>query len=188
MKEFLKKLVRAESTAEKGELAAARIISEQLGLSGIRAAISDWGPNRANTKATIKAARAYLEQANEVEAVVVASISGQTALRVSKELQGISIPVVCVTGSPSWQNYPEYELPLIPLATQKELDKAGVTIVDRVPSSLSDTIEFSYARYGFRSPTWMFISSDAGKNKPKQTKSHPIKPNFKLFAGDHLWS
>ncbi len=53
MKEFLKKLVRAESTAEKGELAAARIISEELRLSGITPAISDWGTNRANITAWI---------------------------------------------------------------------------------------------------------------------------------------
>jgi hypothetical protein len=112
-----------------------------------------------NTEATIEAVCTYLKENNEAAAIVVASISGQTALKVKKELGGISIPVVCVTGSPSWQNFPKYKLPLVPAATQTELEKAGVAIVDSVPSSLSDTIEFSFARYGFRSPTLIFIET-----------------------------
>lgn len=116
-------------------------------------------PGKENTQATIEAVRAYLKENNEAVALVVASISGQTALKVKKELPGISIPVVCVTGSPSWQNYPEYELPLVPATTRTKLEKAEVTIVDSIPSSLSDTIEFSIARYGFRSPTWIFIET-----------------------------
>jgi len=116
-------------------------------------------PGEGNTEATIETVYTYLKENNEVAALVVASISGQTALKIKKELVEISIPIVCVTGSPSWQNYREYELPLVPTATQTELEKAGVIIVDSVPSSLSDTIEFGFARYGFRSPTWIFIET-----------------------------
>ena len=116
-------------------------------------------PGKGNTKATIEAVRDYLKEDNETAAVVVASISGQTALKVKEVLSQITIPVVCVTGSPSWQNYPEYELPLISTAMRTKLEKAGVIIVDSAPSSLSDTIEFSFARYGFRSPTWIFIET-----------------------------
>lgn len=117
-------------------------------------------PGKENTEATIEAVCDYLkENNNEVASLVVASISGQTALKVKKALAGISIPIVCVTGSPSWQNYPEYELPLVPATTRMELEKAGVLIVDSVPSSLSDTVEFGFARYGFRSPTWIFIET-----------------------------
>lgn len=116
-------------------------------------------PGKDNTEAAIEAAHTYLKEGNEAAALIVASISGQTALKVGKKLAGISLPVICVTGSPSWQNYPDYELPLVPAATRTELEKAGVIIVDSVPSSLSDTIEFSFARYGFRSPTWIFIET-----------------------------
>lgn len=116
-------------------------------------------PGKGNTAATIGAVRDYLKEDNETAAVVVASISGQTALKAKEVLSQITIPVVCVTGSPSWQNYPEHELPLIPATTRTALEKAGVIIVDSVPSSLSDTIEFSFARYGFRSPTWIFIET-----------------------------
>ena len=116
-------------------------------------------PGKDNTKATIEAVRTYLKQENEAAALIVASISGQTALKVKKELVEIPIPIICVTGSPNWQNSPEYELPLVPVETRMKLEKAGVVIVDCVPSSLSDTIEFSFARYGFRSPTWIFIET-----------------------------
>lgn len=116
-------------------------------------------PGKENTEATIEAVCAYLKENDKAAALIVASISGQTALKVKKELGGISTPVVCVTGSPAWQNYPEYELPLVPATTRTELEKAGVIVVDRVPSSLSDTIEFAFARYGFRSPTWIFIET-----------------------------
>lgn len=116
-------------------------------------------PGKANTQGTIEAVRDYLKQENEVAAVVVASVSGQTALRVKKGLAGFSPPIICVTGSPSWQIYTGYAFPPIPGPTRTKLDKAGVIVVDAVPSSLSDTIEFSYARYGFRSPTWIFIEA-----------------------------
>jgi hypothetical protein len=71
-------------------------------------------PGKQNTQAIIEVVRTYLEEGNEAAALIIASISGQTALNVKKEIVGISIPVVCVTGSPSWQMYSEYEFPLVP--------------------------------------------------------------------------
>ena len=54
MKELLRKLVQAETTAEKGELSAAEIISAELGRSGIDSQIDRWGRNRANIIAQIR--------------------------------------------------------------------------------------------------------------------------------------
>lgn len=54
MKGLLRKLIEAETTAEKGELSAAEIISEELTRSGITSAIAKWGRNRANLIAQIK--------------------------------------------------------------------------------------------------------------------------------------
>lgn len=116
-------------------------------------------PGKQNTQAIIEVVRTHLEEGNEAAALIIASVSGQTALNVKKEIGDISIPIVCVTGSPSWQIHSEFEFPLVPAVTQTELEKAGVVIVDCVPSSLSDTIEFSYARYGYRSPTWIFVET-----------------------------
>jgi len=54
MKALLKKLIGAETTAENGELAAAEIISAELGQSGIDCRIDSWDTNRANLIAQIK--------------------------------------------------------------------------------------------------------------------------------------
>ena len=53
MKTLLKKLVRADSTVEKGELAAAHIIAGEFARFGIRAGVQRWGKNRANVIATV---------------------------------------------------------------------------------------------------------------------------------------
>jgi succinyl-diaminopimelate desuccinylase len=57
MKELLKKLVQAETTVEKGELAAAEVICAEFGLSGIESQIDCWGDNRANISAQVKSSR-----------------------------------------------------------------------------------------------------------------------------------
>jgi succinyl-diaminopimelate desuccinylase len=53
MKELLKNLVQAETTVQKGELAAAKIISDELGRSRIDCQIDSWDHNRANLIAQI---------------------------------------------------------------------------------------------------------------------------------------
>jgi len=54
MKELLKKLIQVQTTAEKGELGAAEVISAELRKSGIDSRIDTWGQNRANITAHIK--------------------------------------------------------------------------------------------------------------------------------------
>jgi len=56
MKELLKKLVQAESTPQKGELAAAEVISAELSRSGIDSRIDTWDQTRANIIAQVKSA------------------------------------------------------------------------------------------------------------------------------------
>jgi len=53
MKELLRKLIQAETTVQRGELAAAEIISDELARSGIDCRIDSWGRNRANLTAKI---------------------------------------------------------------------------------------------------------------------------------------
>ena len=116
-------------------------------------------PGKANTEETIRAVRAYVTAGHEVEALVIASITGETAAKAKHALRDLAAPVVCVTGPPSWQVSPDRQFPLIPPERRQALVAAGVTVVDCVPSTLSDTIEFSYARYGFRSPTWLVVET-----------------------------
>jgi succinyl-diaminopimelate desuccinylase len=54
MKNLLKKLIRAESTAEKGELAAANIVWQDLQRSGIDVRLDNWDGKRANVIAHIQ--------------------------------------------------------------------------------------------------------------------------------------
>jgi len=54
MKKLLRELIQAESTAEKGELATAGIISDELGRSGIDSQIESWETSRANIIARVK--------------------------------------------------------------------------------------------------------------------------------------
>ena len=54
MKELLKKLIQAESTPEKGELAAAEVISAEFCRSGIDSQIDSWDQTRANIIARIE--------------------------------------------------------------------------------------------------------------------------------------
>ncbi len=54
MKVLLKQLIQAESTSEKGELAAAEVISSEFAKSSIKSHIETWQDNRANIIAHIK--------------------------------------------------------------------------------------------------------------------------------------
>lgn len=54
MKELLKKLIQAESTPQKGELAAAQVISAELSRPGIDSQIDTWDQTRANIIAQVK--------------------------------------------------------------------------------------------------------------------------------------
>ena len=56
MKRVLRKLIGAETTVDRGELAAAEIVSAEFGRSGIDCRIDSWGQNRANLIAQIKSA------------------------------------------------------------------------------------------------------------------------------------
>jgi len=54
MKELLKKLIQSETTADKGELAAAEVISAEFRRSGIDSRIDSWDMTRANIVARIE--------------------------------------------------------------------------------------------------------------------------------------
>jgi succinyl-diaminopimelate desuccinylase len=54
MKELLKKLIRARSTSQDGELAAAEVISAEFTRCGIESEVDSWESNRANIIARVK--------------------------------------------------------------------------------------------------------------------------------------
>mgnify|MGYP001139023952 CR=1 FL=1 len=56
MKRLLKKLIQAETTAEKGELAAAEVISAEFSRSAIDSRVDSWDQTRSNITAHVKSA------------------------------------------------------------------------------------------------------------------------------------
>lgn len=69
-----------------------------------------------------------------INAVIVASISGKTAIKIARRLKKkrLKMKIVCVSGPPSWEKYPEYQFPLIKEKERKKLRELGVQIIDRI--------------------------------------------------------
>lgn len=111
-------------------------------------------PGPACTAGVIQAVQRRLERDGPSH-LVVASISGRTALRLARAVARPGLSIVCVTGPPSWDIYPEYESPRPRPAVRRQLDALGVTVVNRTISSFSDTLEYSAARFGLVPPSWL---------------------------------
>jgi hypothetical protein len=90
-------------------------------------------PGEAHTQQVVEAVARRSEE-SDIEAVVVASISGRTAIKLAQHLRDSKIRarVVCVSGPPSWQKYPEYRFPLVAEKERQELRESGVGLVDHI--------------------------------------------------------
>lgn len=69
-----------------------------------------------------------------IETIVVASVSGRTAVKIAETLkeQSLRTKVVCVSGPPSWEkDAPQYRFPLIANEERKRLETLQVRIVDQ---------------------------------------------------------
>jgi len=110
-------------------------------------------PGPQNTDKVITATKERVKEGG-IKHVVVASISGETALKVAEELQNLGISVVCVSGFPGWGTIHEIEYPFVRGKTRDALEKLKVAIVDKMPSSLSDTLDYGLARYGYTPSSW----------------------------------
>ena len=110
-------------------------------------------PGPHNTDSVLVATKERIKE-GDIKHVVVASISGQTALKVAKELKNPNVSVVCVSGFPGWGTIHELEYPFVRGKIREDLEKLRVVIVDRMPSSLSDTLDYGLARYGYTPASW----------------------------------
>jgi len=90
-------------------------------------------PGEENTNEVIKAVLGRAKE-GDIEAVIVASISGNTSVKVAEQLKksGLNIKVICVSGPPSWAKYPEYKFPLIREEERKKMDALRIQVVDWV--------------------------------------------------------
>src|SRR3972149_11868395 len=78
----------------------------------------------------LRAVRGRLE-AGGPSHLVVASISGRTAFRLARDVAMPGLSIVCVTGPPAWDVYPQYESPRPEPAIRRQLEELGGTVVDR---------------------------------------------------------
>jgi len=90
-------------------------------------------PGEENTDEVI---RTVVDRAEEgdIEAVVVASVSGKTSVEVAKQLKkrGPRMKVICVSGPPSWKKYAQYRFPLIEEQMWRKMDASGIRVINDV--------------------------------------------------------
>lgn len=90
-----------------------------------------------------------------IKYVIVCSISGKSALKMSEALHGFNIQVICATGTPAWQIH-GYKWPLVRGEIRRKLEGLSVKIIERTPSTLSgDTVDYGLARYGWVPASWI---------------------------------
>lgn len=120
-------------------------------------------PGPQNTLSVIDSVKDRAKE-GDVGFILVASITGETALKVAESLADAKASVICVSGCPSWQTFGEQysrvkKHPFINEKIRRQLEEMGVRIVDTIPSSLSDTIEYGLARYGFIPASWAVVET-----------------------------
>lgn len=112
-------------------------------------------PGSHNTEYVVNAVKERVTK-GDVKYVVIASISGQTALKATEELKDLDVSLICVSGFPGWRTIHDIEYPFVKGEIRKKLERLNVVIVDKVPSGLSgDTIDYGLARYGYIPASWV---------------------------------
>jgi hypothetical protein len=116
-------------------------------------------PGPFNTEGVIQAVKERIKE-DDIRYVVVASISGETALKFAEKLKGLNVVVVCVSGFPGWLTIHGIEHPFVKGEIREKLEKLHIPIVDRTPSALSgDTIDYGLARYGYIPASWVMAET-----------------------------
>jgi hypothetical protein len=88
-------------------------------------------PGKQNTVDVIEAVKDAIKEAR-IDCLIVASTSGETALKFAKALKNEKIRVICVSEPPSREVFGD-KWPCINHEVGEELEKLGVIIVDRLP-------------------------------------------------------
>lgn len=106
-------------------------------------------PGAENSESVIAAVKERLQE-GDLKHVIVASITGETALKLARALEGSKAQVVCVSGPPSWGEMGGRRWPFVQGEIRKELEARGVKIVETALSTLgSDSVDYNLARYGY---------------------------------------
>jgi len=112
-------------------------------------------PGPGNTDSVVQAVKERVKE-GDIKHVVVASISGRTALKFAEELKDTGVSVVCVSGYAGWITQHGIDYPFVRGEVREKLETLKVKIVDTIPSAFSgDTIDYGLARYGYIPPSWV---------------------------------
>jgi len=95
-------------------------------------------PGKQCTEGVIEAVKDVVKE-TRIDCLIIASTSGETALKFAKALKDEKVRTICVSEPPSRQIFGD-EWPCINHEIREELEKRGVIIVDRVPYKFHDSV------------------------------------------------
>jgi len=95
-------------------------------------------PGKQCTEGVIVAVKDAIKE-TKIDRLIVASTSGETALKFAKALRDEKVRIICVSEPPSRQIWND-EWPCINHEIREELERLGVIIVDRVPYKFHDSV------------------------------------------------
>jgi hypothetical protein len=129
----MRSLERWVLNSAMGSLRKLLLVDEEASFVSKRLVNFFENPGEENTDVVFEAVAKRIEE-GDIETVVVASISGKTAIKLAEYMKerDLTVKTVCVSGPPSWEKYPEYKFPLIAKEERKELSALGIQVIDSV--------------------------------------------------------
>jgi hypothetical protein len=119
-------------------------------------------PGPQNTDKVVDAVVNRLSEGN-IKFVIVASITGETALKIANRIKdlNLNVKVVCVSGPPQWDcEMRGRTWPYIQGEIREKLKELNVEIVERAATTLAGgSVDYSLARYGLMLPSWAVLET-----------------------------
>ncbi len=116
-------------------------------------------PGAESTDDVIAAVKERLRE-GDLKHVIEASITGGTALKFARALEGSKAQIVCVSGPPSWSEIGGHRWPFVGGEIRKELEARGIKIVETALSTLgSDSVDYNLGRYGYTPAAFVAVET-----------------------------
>jgi hypothetical protein len=95
-------------------------------------------PGKQNTEEVMEIVKNVIQE-EKIDCLIVASTSGETALKFAKALKDEKVKIICVSEPPSRQIFGD-KWPCMNGEIRKELEKYNVVIVERVPYKFHNSV------------------------------------------------
>lgn len=99
------------------------------------------GPGPENTDSVLEAVKERLV-GSEIKSVVVASESGNTALKAAEMLKELDVKIICVMAYGGYQEALGREWPAVSRAIRRKLESYGVEIIEKTPWIFGCTFDY----------------------------------------------